>query len=1177
MGSKVFSLLAIVLASAAFVLPSGAKPKGALDRGNAAEAPIDFTRDIRPILSEKCVICHGPDEADREADLRFDQRETVFEDRGGYFVVVPGKSEESELFLRVADPDDPMPPASAGLDLTPEEIELLRRWIDEGAEWEEHWAYVPPRVPETPRTGNAGWIRDPIDAFTLARMEEEGLTPEPEATREELIRRVTFDLTGLPPTLEEVDAYLADDGPDAYGKVVDKLLATPQYAESMARDWLDAARYGDTHGYHLDNERALWRWRDWVIDAFDANKPFDEFTVEQLAGDLLPDPTVDQLIATGFNRCNPTTGEGGLIADEYLVKYAVDRVETTATVFLGTTLGCAQCHEHKYDPFSQKEFYEFFAYFHSFAEDASDRNALTPPPSIAAPTLQQRSMLEALGLEVDAVRARLDAPMPAVDAAQVDWEREWAAELSARWHVLEPLSAHSSGGATTEILPDASVLVAGENPAKAVHEVVAQTDATGITALHLEALTHASFVNGGVGRATNANVVLSELELEMVPAGRSGSFVRVPLKAAYADYSQPNYNVAGAIDDDPNTGWGVNFGQTVDRSAVFLFEEPIGFAEGTVLRVRLRHESVHQQHAIGRFRLSVTAGEELRPSVLYPWYVAGPFAADDARTAFDTDYGAETEIDLAGELGWEPRPDFADGAVHQLEGGIAATYLCRTIHSPTARRMTLSLGSDDGIKVWLNGELVLDRDVARAVAPDQERITIDLAAGDNRLLLKIVNYGGQFGFFFRAEGEELTDLPIQLARAVTTPAERRSEEEAQLLRQHYRAKASPEWAAIRDELADAETRVAALEAEIPRTMITRDLETPRPTNVLIRGRYDQPGEEVSPGVPAALGPLPEDAPANRLGLARWLVDPEHPLTARVTVNRFWQRYFGRGLVETPEDFGTRGSVPSHPELLDLLARDFVASGWNVKAMQRRIVTSATYRQSARAGAAKRARDPDNALYARGPRFRLDAEAVRDSALAISGLLVQTIGGPSVKPYQPKGLWKAVGYTSSNTANFTQDTGDALYRRSMYTFWKRTSPPPTMALFDAPTREACTVDRARTNTPLQALALMNDVQFVEAARAFGERILREGGASVDERLTFAFRLATARVPDAGELAVLRGVLDAQAADFRADAAGAAELLEVGDSEPDASLDPVELAAWTMAASLILNLDETMTRG
>jgi len=1164
-------------------------------RGDGVLPPVDFQRDVRPILAEKCVLCHGPDPEVREADLRLDVRASVFADRGGYAAVVPGNADESELYLRITDAFDAMPPKDAPHPLTPDEIALLKRWIDEGADWSEHWAYVAPSRAPLPDVEREGWVRDPIDAWVLARLEEEGLAPSTEATPETLLRRASLDLVGLPPSVTELDAFLADTdarGLDAaYASAVDRLLASPRYGEQRARFWLDAARYGDTHGYHLDNVRSLWRWRDWVIDAFNANKPFDEFTVEQLAGDLLPEPTLDQLIATGFNRCNPTTGEGGLIAEEYLVKYAIDRVDTTATVFLGSTLGCAVCHDHKYDPFTQDDFYGLFAYFHSFAEEASDQNALAPPPAIAAPTPVQAARLARFDQGIADVDAQMRRPIAALDARQPAWEARQAGELGARWTPLAPRTAASREGATLSVQDDASVIASGPNPDRDAYTLELETDARTISALHLEALPHESFANGGVGRASNANIVLTGITLDVGPVGTVDplAFRRAPLGEAYADYSQPDWNVAGALDpNDTETGWGVHRDETTPHQATFVLAEPLDLREyvdqdgRATLRVVLSFDSVHAQHTLGRFRLSAST-VAVEPARLGDWHQRGPIFAASADEAFATDYGPETDAAFdaarASELGWTAHPEYADGEPHTFVGDDAAVYLARTIHAPTPRKMEIALGSDDAIKVFLNGAEVLANDARRALAPDQERVTLDLVAGDNALLLKIVNAAGGFGFRFRVARERRFDVPFELARALLTPPAERDEAQRDRLMRGFRAASWELWEPLSAERERLIAARDALAAQVPQTMITRDRDEKRPTHVLRRGEYDQPLHEVDASVPDVLPPLPADAPRNRLALARWLVAPEQPLTARVTVNRFWAQMFGRGLVASPEDFGTRGAFPTHPELLDSLALDFAESGWDVKALLRRIALSATYRQDSGVTGEALARDPRNELLGRGVRHRLDAEQVRDQALFVSGLLVERLGGPSVKPYQPAGLWKVVGYTSSNTANFVQDSGDALYRRSLYTFWKRTSPPPTMALFDAPTREACTVQRARTNTPLQALALLNDVQFVEAARAFAARLLREadGNDADDARLSRGFRAVTGRAPDADELAILRETLAGHRATFAADREAALELLDVGDSDAPSDLDAGELAAWTLIANLLLNLDEALTRG
>ena len=851
------------------------------------EPRVDYDRDVRPILSNNCYACHGPDEAQRQTDYRLDiKADALAELEDGSFAIVPGTSAKSALLKRItsSDSDDRMPPADSDKRLTAKQIETLRRWIDQGAQWKEHWSFVAPTRPALPTVKDQARVVDEIDQFILARLETEGLTLAPEAEKTTLLRRVTYDLTGLPPTIDEIDAFLDDDSAGAYERVVDRLLHSSRYGEHLGRHWLDAARYGDTHGLHLDNERSIWLYRDWVIDAFNDNMPFDRFTIEQLAGDLLTAPTRDQLIATGFSRCNVTTSEGGSIKEEYLVRYAVDRVETTATVWMGLTAGCAVCHDHKYDPLSQTDFYQLFAYFNSLTEKAMDGNALLPPPVLAVPTLEQET-------------------------------------LQARYR-------------------------------------------------------------------------------------RRAGHLRKAIEA----------EVAGADYIDP-----------------------------------------------------------LSPA---------DFASDEAAKS-----KAPNKAGFGSQLAWEKS---------QL-----------SVDKPTAPKPILDL-----IKV----------DPTKRDASQQKQLR---------------------NYFVEHVCAETRDFFDPLHRQV----------------------------------GELEKRVAEIEKSIPKTLIMRDMPKPRDAYVLVRGEYDKPDKnrKVTPGVPAALPPLPKDAAPNRLALARWLVDRAHPLTARVIVNRYWQRCFGTGIVRTAEDFGVQGDLPTHPRLLDWLAVEFIESGWDIKRMQKLLVMSATYRQSSRVTDEAYAADPDNRLLARGPRFRLDAEAIRDGALAVGGLLVPRIGGPSVKPYQPLGLWHAVGYTDSNTANFKQDHGDALYRRGMYTFWKRTSPPPTMAMFDAPSRESCTVRRARTNTPLQALVLMNDTQYVEAARHLAQRMMTGAGSTPEDRIVFGFRMVTARHPTIDERGVLLDAYAAHLAEYRNDPQAALELISVGDSERDQTLDASELAAWTMIANLLLNLDETITKG
>ncbi len=1172
-----------------FVLAACAGLLAATDL-SAAETEVDFNRDVRSVFSNICFECHGPDANQRQTDWRLDTQEGAFgELSDGEFAIVPGKSSESQLYQRISskEPALQMPPEDFAKQLKPEQIESIKKWIDQGAEWRGHWSFDAPQQPAVPAVEHKAAVKNPIDNFVVARLETEGLAPAPEATKETLIRRVTFDLTGLPPTIAEVDAFLADDSPNAYEKVVDRLLASPRYGEHLGRFWLDAARYGDTHGLHLDNERSLWPYRDWVINAFNDNMPFDQFTVEQLAGDLLPEATMSQKIATGFNRCNVTTSEGGSIAEEYRVRYAVDRVETLSTVWMGMTLGCAVCHDHKFDPFTQKEFYQLFAYYNNVDENPMDGNALLPPPVMKVPTPAQAARQKELDAAIAEKKTLVDGPLPEVDAAQAVWETEWSEQLRDRWQMLNPQQFTSSGGSTLSSLEDSSVLANGENPAKDDYEIITQIETPGITAIRLEALTHESLADNGPGRAGNGNFLLTEFEAEIAPVSDPEKFQPVKFAKALADFSQTDgeYFIAKAIDGDfgDDNGWAVDGGKRhEDRTAFFLPTEPFGFAGGTILKIKLKQQSKWDNHAIGRFRLSITDDGAVLPAKVEDWHLAGPFEAESGKVAFETAYPPETAVDLTAKynddkIAWASRPKFNDGKSHRLDGTNCATYLYRTIDAPSPRRATFRLGSDDGIKMWVNGQEVLAHDVQRTVAPDQERVTVDLQQGKNEILLKVVNYGSRHEFYFDKTIENSNSEVLQITPILAKSVENRSDDEKKQLRDYFRRNSSPEWQQLSDELAQLNQERKTLVDAIPATMIMKDRDEPRDCFVLERGEYTKPGEKVEMGVPASMPPLPENAPKNRLALAQWLVAPEHPLTARVTVNRYWQHFFGTGIVKTAEDFGSQGEWPSHPRLLDWLATEFIETGWDVKRMQKLIVMSGTYRQSSNITPESHAHDPQNRLLARGPRFRLDAEMLRDNALFLSGTIVEKIGGKSVRPYQPAGIWKAVGYSGSNTVNFVRDNGDKLYRRSLYIFWKRTAPPPSMITFDAPSRESCTVRRARTNTPLQALVLLNDEQYVEAARKFAERIMTEGGTDAKSRIEFAFRAATARHPNRDEAQLFMDLFNEQLATYQQDSEAAEKLLSVGEAPRNTQLNPAELAAWTIIANTILNLNETLTKG
>ncbi|HEV3237731.1 MAG TPA: PSD1 and planctomycete cytochrome C domain-containing protein [Gemmataceae bacterium] len=1021
-------------------------PIQAVDLQPVSQQAIDFNRQIRHILSENCFACHGPDEKARKAKLRLDTKEGAFGKlKGGGFPLVAGKPEESELFLRITSPEEHerMPPAKSGKSLKPEQVELVKEWIKQGAEWSKHWAFLPPHKTTLPKVKDAAWARNAIDTFILARLESEGLKASPEASKETLIRRVTFDLTGLPPTLADVDAFLADKSKDAYEKVVDRLLKSPHFGERLAVDWLDAARFADTHGYHIDSARDMTAWRDWVIKSFNENKPFDVFTVEQLAGDLLPNPTMEQKIASGFNRNNMINFEGGAIPEEYQTAYIVDRVNTTGTVWLGLTVGCAQCHDHKYDPLKQKEYYQLYAFYNNIPENGLDGQKGNAVPVLKIPTSVQKQDLDKLSAQIKELDKRIEGPIPEVDASQVAWEKDAGKEKAVDWVVLDPRDYKSLGGATLTKLKDHSLFATGPNPDKETYVVSAKTDLTEVTGIRLEAVPDDSFPEKGPGRSHNGNLVMTDFRI--TAAGQP-----VKIKKATADFSQQDFPIALAIDANPATGWAVLPEVGKPHFAVFEPEQPIKSASGIELGITLDFQSVFAQHQIGKFRLSVTN-------------VKDP---------------------------------------HQI-----------------------------------------------AKLPDKVREIIAIAA------------------------------------------EKRSDAQKAEIRQYFRSNVSPEVKKLHEQRFKLQKKMEELDKKVPTTMVMQEMPKPRDTFMLVRGQYDKHGDKVTAGLPASLGTLSKNTSSNRLGLAKWIVDSSNPLTARVTVNRYWQMFFGTGLVKTAEDFGSQGELPSHPDLLDWLAVEFMSrspaplgsgskKSWDVKALIRLIVTSSSYRQSSKVTPALYERDPENRLLARGPRLRLQAEFIRDQALAISGLLNGEIGGRSVSPYQPAGLWEELAFRQDND-NFSaqvyvQSHGKDLYRRTMYTFWKRTSPPPTLITFDAPDRETCTVRRPRTNTPLQALVLMNDPTYVEASRKLAERLMTEA-KNTDERIVLAFRLATARSPKAEETAILKKVFEEQLSVYQKDEKAAIKLLAVGESQRNEKLNPSELAAWSVVASVIINLDEAVNKG
>ncbi|MHB1079867.1 MAG: PSD1 and planctomycete cytochrome C domain-containing protein [Prosthecobacter sp.] len=1018
----------------------------------AESAKLKYNRDVRPILNEKCFHCHGTDAAHRKGDLRLDLRDNAIKPaKSGDIALVPGKPELSQLIARVElphDDDDVMPPDKDGKPLTAEEKAVLRQWISEGAEYQGHWAFLKPERSPVPKITDPKFtIRNEIDSFIAERLQEENLSPSPEADRATLLRRVSLDLTGLPPTLEEIAAFEKDTSPKAYENVVDRLLKSDHYGERMAMQWLDFARFADSHGFQTDSSRSMWPWRDWVIKAFNDNKPFDQFTLEQIGGDLLPNATRDQIVATGFNRNHRLNGEGGIIAEEWRIENIIDRVETTSFTWLGLTLNCCRCHDHKYDPFTQKDFYSFFAFFNNIAESgtiqgSSNRSGGNSDPVISVPDAEEEKQLALLRKKIDSAQAKVTETQLQLPNLVASWEADMENPEAAKkpmWEVLPITEAKSQGGAALRKLPDASWIAGGRNPDFDIYTVTAPLAEGSFTGLLLEALPDPSLPNQSLGRAFNGNFVLTGIQGEISAPGLKTP-VKITFTRAEADYAQKGYDVKLLLDNNPKNGWAIDGNdpkKRIERNAMFIVDKAVRVPAGATLTVRMLHQSTYAGHNVGRFRLSTTDAEPALASL--------------------------------------------DGT-----GGPPATVLA----------------------------------------------------------------------------------------VMKTPTENRTPQQRSELEKYYRASVDSPLRDADYALAAAKAELEKYERSVPSVMVMKEGPV-RDAFILKRGEYDKPGDKVSMVTPAVLPPMPKNAPDNRLGLAQWIVSPENPLTARVWVNRAWEKFFGYGLSKSTENLGTQSEYPVHPELLDWLATEFIRCGWDMKAMQKLIVMSATYRQSSKLTPALLEKDPENRLLARGPRFRLAGEVVRDQALAIAGLLVPKIGGPSVKPYMPDGVWDDTS-KYGDLRGYKADTGEGLYRRSFYTIWKRTAAPPTMLLFDAPTREICTVKRSRTNTPLQALSLLNEVTFVEAARSLAQQMMQHGGTTPEQRIAYGYERATARAIDPTALKQLTTGLKQRITEFQAKPAEATALISQGATKADATLNPAELAAYTTTAAVLLNLDRVITR-
>ncbi len=1044
--------------------------------GAFAADKLQYNRDIRPILAENCFACHGPDSAARESDLRLDQRDAAVE----YGAIAPGKADESLLVERVTatDPEMVMPPPATKKKLTAAQKAKLQRWITEGAEYEPHWSLIAPSRPAPPAVKDTSWVKNPIDAFVLAKLEAAELAPAPQADRRTLARRLSLDLTGLPPESELVESFVNDKAENAYEKLVDKLLQSPHWGEHRGRHWLDVARYADTHGIHFDNYREIWAYRDWVINAFNRNQPFDQFVVEQLAGDLLPGATLDQKVATGFVRCNITTNEGGIIDEEYKVLYARDRTETFGMAFLGTTIGCAVCHDHKFDPYTQKDFYSLSAFFDNTTQPVKDGNVKDTPPVLVVPLAADRPRWEELQSQAAKFREQIEARQREA-RPQFD---EWLANVKP-----EGLSQY---------VPTAGLALRAP-------------------------------LDEGKGKTIKVTVGGEEREIT-----REGAINWAPGKGA----SQKALSLA--------TSPAIEIADAGD------FEADHGFSTSIWVKLGRRNQT-------GAILARMDNAKDYRGWDIW------------------------LEGDKVGTHIIDKWPDNAIKVVSQT--ALKAnewTHLC--IVYDGSRKAA-------GVQIYYDGKLQpvnVAADKLTGSIKTEVPFKLGQRSTDQKLQFMTLADLRLFGRGLSAQEAEQLAVADQIEAIAAKKAEDRTAEE--------KSKAFDWWLRSLDEPSrELDAKLKALAGEevqikargtIAHVMNERDGEAI--AYVLYRGEYDQKRDPVKAVTPAALPPLADGLPRNRLGLAQWLLTPEHPLTARVTVNRFWQELFGTGLVRTAGDFGVTGELPSHPELLDWLAVEFRSPSdgsrpWDVKRFFKLLVTSNMYRQSAAVTPQKLAKDADNRLLSRGARYRMDAEMVRDYALAASGLLVRKLGGPSVRPYQPEGVWEAVAMIGSNTRDYKQDSGENLYRRSMYTFWKRAAPPASMDILNAPNRETCAVRRERTDTPLQALVTLNDVQFVEAARHLAQRALLASMESGDRSqgsvgIDYLARRLLARPLRTQELAIVKSSLADLLAHYQAHPDDAKQLIAVGESKADPALDPSQLAAWTMVANELLNLDEVLNK-
>ncbi|MEM9829978.1 MAG: DUF1553 domain-containing protein [Bacteroidota bacterium] len=1033
---------------------------------------IDFNYHIKPILSDRCFACHGPDKNNQEAGLRLDVAKAAYAPVGeeqDHYAIVPGSLTKSEVFHRITsdDPEVVMPPPESNLSLSEVEVALLTRWIEEGAEYKPHWSFISPEKPDLPDVKDESWGQNPIDQFVLARLERDSLLPAPEADRVTLLRRVTFDLTGLPPTPEEIDEFLADKSDNAHEKVVDRLLASPAYGERMAANWLDIARYADSHGYHADGYRMMWPWRDWVIKAFNENMPYDQFVTWQMAGDLLPDATQEQMLATGFHRNHPASSEAGIVPEEYRLENVFDRSNTTAKTFLGLTLECARCHDHKYDPISQKEYFQFSAFFNNVDElgmISNDGNAAPTIPLMEEETAEKVEYIRGLIAEQEqklAQHTRQLTELPMDKSVKVNQKIGLVG-----YYPLDQIAKDKSPN-----------LAGNRHPADVRGEV--------------------EEVEGYQGQA-----IRFDSEYESVDLKNIGDFERTDqfsMGAWVYPEKREEYTVIMGNAGGKNSHW---------RGYEIFLDE-------------LNRISVRLTHDLPDHCLQVITSDSIPVN-------------DWSQVMFTYDGSSQ-----------------AQGIKIYINGKLAPTQILYNRLYKSIRTINAELQRQpQPIKVGRSHRFALDIGLFQG-AIDEVRVYDRQLSG-----LEVASIVGDRFW-------------------VDKPYDQLNEQQQALVAEHYRLNDDPKYQKYLANLTTLRQAELATLDTVPEIMVMREMNPPRKTHVLDRGMYDSPTEEVQPGTLADVLPFTNEYPPNRLGLAQWMLNPENPLTSRVTVNRFWHMFFGRGIVASLEDFGNQGDLPSHPELLDWLAVEFINSGWNTKALLRLIVTSATYRQSSVADEDLRKKDPDNVLLARGPSYRLSAEMIRDNALSAAGLLVKKVGGPSVKTYQPEDLWDKTHFSRLLT-KYEPDEGDKLYRRSMYTFVRRTAPPPTMTVMDASDRGMCIVRRQRTSTPLQALLLLNEPQLLEASRLIAERCMKDKSESTEDQINQAFRLLTSRNLNDEESSLLVELYNQEYDKYQSSPEDARTLLEVGDYPYDTSLELPKLAALAVVTNIMMNYDEVYTK-